>query len=169
MDIRLRYAQRQNQFLRLGLNKNQMLALAQQCTGLRRLIGMLQRIKVLKDVLGQDIATQNMDHVLVQTADAGTVTPQQVIRIVAERCNVRADDMTGHKRQPRIVKARQMAMFLCRGLIGSSYPAIGRIFGGRDHSTVIHSIKKIQLLWDTDKDMHKLLTELSLSCRQHPK
>jgi chromosomal replication initiator protein len=110
-----------------------------------------------------------MHRVLTHTADTGSLNPQQVIRLVAARCGVKPEDIMGEKRHPRIAQARQMAMFLCRTLLHSSYPAIGRVFGGRDHSTVIHSIKKIQFLWDTDKDMHTTLTELSLTCRQHAK
>lgn len=169
MDIRLRYAQQQNRLLRLGLGKNQLLALAQQCTGFRRLIGVMQRLSALRDLGGQDISTQNMHHVLMHTAGTGTISAQQIIRLVAARCTVRPEDIVGEKRHPRIAKARQMAMFLCRTLLHTSYPAIGRLFGGRDHSTVIHSIKKMQLLWNTDKDTHTTLTELSLTCRQNAK
>lgn len=169
MDIRLRYVQQQNRMLRLNLGRSQLLTLAQQCTGFRRLIGIMQRLSALKDLFGQDISAQDMDRVLMHTADAGAISPQQVIRLVAARCNVRPEDIVSEKRHPRIARARQMAMFLCRTLLHSSYPAIGRLFGGRDHSTVIHSIKKIQVLWDTDKDMHTTLTELSLACRQNAK
>jgi chromosomal replication initiator protein len=167
MDIRLRYVQQQNRMLRLNLGRNQVLTLVQQCTGFRRLIGIIQRLSALRDLLGQDISIQDMNRILMHTGDTGAVSAQQVIRLVAARCNVRAEDIMGEKRHPRISQARQMAMFLCRTLLHASYPAIGRLFGGRDHSTVIHSIKKMQLLWDTDKDMHTTLTELSLTCRQN--
>jgi chromosomal replication initiator protein len=166
MDIRLRYVQQQNRMLRLGLGRSQILVLAQQCTGFRRLIGIMQRLSALRDLLGQDISREDMNRVLSHTADTGSLNAQQVIRLVAARCNMRPEDIVGEKRHPRIAQARQMAMFLCRTLLHSSYPAIGRLFGDRDHSTVIHSIKKMQFLWDTDKDMHTTLTELSLACRQ---
>jgi len=169
MDIRLRYVQRENRALRLGLHRGQMLTLAQQCTGFRRLIGVIQRLGALRDLFGQDISAQDMDRVLMHSADAGSVSAQQIIRLVAAHCGLRPEDLMGEKRQPRIAQARQMAMFLCRTLLHASYPAIGRLFGGRDHSTIIHSIKKMQLLWDTDKDMHTTLTELSLACRQNAK
>ena len=169
MDIRLRYVQQQNRALRLNLGRTQVLTLAQQCTGFRRLIGIIQRLSALKNVFGQDVSDQDMDRVLMHTADVGTISAPQIIRLVASRCAVRPEDIVSGKRHPRIARARQMAMFLCRTLLGASYPAIGRLFGGRDHSTVIHSIKKIQVLWDNDKDTHTMLTELSLACRQNAK
>ena len=169
MDIRLRFAQHHSRLKRLTLSREQLLALAQQCTSLRRLTGIIQRLSALRDVLGQDVSAQDIESVLAHTADNAAVTPQAVIRAVAARCGVRAEDITGTKRQPKVTRARQIAMFLCRSLLGSSYPALGRLFGGRDHSTVIHSVKKIQLLRENNTDMHTMINELSLSCRQQQK
>ena len=169
MDIRLRFAQQHSRLKRLSLSREQLLTLAQQCTSLRRLTGIIQRLSALRDLLNHDISTQDIEGVLAHTADNATVTPQVVIRVVAAKCGVRAEDITGAKRQPKVTRARQIAMFLCRSLLGASYPALGRLFGGRDHSTVIHSVKKIQLLRETNTDMHTMINELSLSCRQQQK
>lgn len=166
MDIRLRYVQHQSRAKKLNLNRDQLLSLAQQCTSLRRLSGIMQRLSALRDLLGHDISTQDIERVLAHTADSITVSPRDIIRTVAARLNVREEDIVSGKRHPNVSKARQAAMFLCRSLLGSSYPAIGKVFGGRDHSTVIHSVKKMQQLWETDSDTHNLLTELSLHCRQ---
>ena len=57
-----------------------------------------------------------------------------------------------------------MAMYLCRELLGESYPSLGRIFGGKDHSTVMHAVKKIRENQVTNKDMHILVTELTQRC-----
>ncbi len=169
MDIRLRFAQHHSRLKRLNLSREQLLALAQQCTSLRRMTGIIQRLSALRDLLDHDVSVQDIESVLAHTADNAAVTPQTIIRVVAARYGVRPDDLTSDKRQPKVARARQIAMFLCRSLLGASYPALGRLFGGRDHSTVIHSVKKIQGLWENDTDMHNFLSELSLSCRQNQK
>ena len=55
-------------------------------------------------------------------------------------------------------------MYLCRELFGESYPSLGRIFGGKDHSTVMYAVKKIREIQVTNKDMHILVTELTQRC-----
>ncbi len=60
--------------------------------------------------------------------------------------------------------ARQVAMYLCRELLGISYPALGRTFGGKDHSTVLYSVKKIQELQRDDKVLKRLLIDLKNKC-----
>jgi chromosomal replication initiator protein len=169
MDIRLRYAQRQNLVLELHLDKNQLFILTRECSGLRRLNGVMQRLHAMKHLLGEDLSLQNINRALAHTVSSASLNPQQIIRLVAAYCNVRQEDLLSLKRQSRIARARQLAMFMCRSLAGLSYPAIGRLFGGRDHSTVIHSVKKIQVLSDIDKDMHKCVAELSASCRGRDK
>ena len=79
---------------------------------------------------------------------------------MARGLNLRPEDILGGKRRPNLVLARQVAMYLCRQKLGLSYPELGRAFGGRDHSTVIHAIKKIKKLLISDKDVQRLVTQL---------
>ena len=58
------------------------------------------------------------------------------------------------------VLARQVAMYVCRRKLGLSYPELGRAFGGKDHSTVIHAIKKINKLLVSDKSVRQLVTKV---------
>ena len=71
------------------------------------------------------------------------------------------------KRRPDLVQARQLAMYLCRELLGHSYPVIGRMFGGKDHRTVMHGVKKIKLLQESDRLAHSMVTELTKACLEH--
>ncbi|MBU4245253.1 MAG: chromosomal replication initiator DnaA, partial [Proteobacteria bacterium] len=57
------------------------------------------------------------------------------------------------------------AMFLCRQLLNTSYPALGRAFGGKDHSTVLYSVKKIEQLQEDDFELKQLLKKLKTKCR----
>jgi chromosomal replication initiator protein len=72
----------------------------------------------------------------------------------------------GEDRRQGIALARQVSMFLCRELLGQSYPVLGRTFGGKDHSTVIYSVKKIKEMQDDGKEMKQLLKDLKVRCRQ---
>ncbi len=79
--------------------------------------------------------------------------------ILAQTAGCEPEDILGTRRKPDFVLARQVAMYLCRRKLGLSYPELGKAFG-RGHSTVIHAIKKIQALPQTDKVLHKLVTDL---------
>jgi chromosomal replication initiator protein len=83
---------------------------------------------------------------------------------VAEHFEVDRKDMIGNRRHNRVVRARQMAMFLCRELIGSSYPALGRLFGGRDHSTALYAIKKVKKMQEDNSEMKNIVTLLKRKC-----
>ncbi len=71
------------------------------------------------------------------------ITPELVIRVVSEHFNITPEDICSHKRNSEIVYPRQIAMYLCRDIDGYSLKDIGRIMGGKDHSTVIHGAEKI--------------------------
>jgi len=72
---------------------------------------------------------------------------------VAEHYNIRLSDMIGPKRVRTIARPRQIAMYLCKHMTTRSLPEIGRRFGGRDHTTIMHGIRKIEELRGTDSQM----------------
>ena len=73
-------------------------------------------------------------------------------------------DIKGSKRHAHIAQARQVSMFLCRKLLSVSFPALGRIFGNKDHSTVLYSVKKIEQMQEDDHELKQLLKELKKKC-----
>ena len=88
------------------------------------------------------------------------VTTELIQRLVAERYNVSITDLLGKRRTHNVALARQVAMFLCRKLTTYSYPEIGAYFGGRDHSTVIHSYRSVEERVGKDKDLSAVLEEI---------
>lgn len=72
------------------------------------------------------------------------ITPEYVISVVAEHFNVSAADLSGNKRNSKVVVPRQIAMYLCRELMDTSLKTIGKSLGNRDHTTVMHGIEKIE-------------------------
>jgi len=78
------------------------------------------------------------------------VTIDEIQRRVAEYFNVRIGDMLSARRARTVARPRQIAMYLSKQLTSRSLPEIGRKFGGRDHTTVIHAVKKIEQLRGED-------------------
>lgn len=142
LDVRLRYAQQQAKFRRLPLSRS-------SCCSSRSTARMSGGFpasssgwRPTASLLGRDLSEQDLLNIVRQGGDSSALTPQLIVSIVGEHCGVPAKEILGEKRRPDLVQARQLAMYLCRELLGHSYPVIGRMFGGKDHSTVMHGVKK---------------------------
>ena len=166
LDIRLRFLQSHLKLRRVNLDRDQLLMVAQRCTDMRRLSGAARRLIAHKTLLGRELGQRDIENILYQTGDTAGLTPQKIITLVGEQCGVTGKEILGDNRRPDMVRARQLAMFLCRDLLGHSYPVIGRLFGGKDHSTVIHAVKKIKQLQERDRLVHTMVTELTKACRE---
>jgi len=113
---------------------------------IRELEGALTRVQAFAAVHQRSVDEDEAARLLADIIPAGTRKPINVDRIqvlVADFYNVTLDDMKGKRRDRHIVFPRQVAMFLVREETPSSLPAIGKAFGGRDHTTALHSIEKI--------------------------
>ena len=113
---------------------------------IRELEGALTRIQAFAAVHQRQVDEEEAARLLSDIIPAGTRKPINVERIqvlVADYYNVTLDDMKGKRRDKHIVFPRQVAMYLVREETPSSLPAIGKAFGGRDHTTALHSIEKI--------------------------
>jgi chromosomal replication initiator protein len=78
------------------------------------------------------------------------ITIDEIQRKVAEHYNLRLTDMHSARRSRNVARPRQVAMYLCKKLTTRSLPEIGRKFGGRDHTTVMHAVKKVEELMGED-------------------
>jgi chromosomal replication initiator protein len=113
---------------------------------IRELEGALTRVQAFAAVHQRQVDEEEAARLLADIIPAGTRRPINVERIqalVADYYNVTLDDMKGKRRDKHIVFPRQVAMFLVREETPSSLPTIGKAFGGRDHTTALHSIEKI--------------------------
>ena len=93
------------------------------------------------------------------------VEAADIIAVTAKHFKISEADLLGNKRRKEIALARQIAMTLSRDILGLSYPVLGQLFGGKDHSTVLYSIRKIKKIEQEDKNMKNLLNSLSLACQ----
>lgn len=112
----------------------------------RELEGALNRLLVFQELENRTVTleqAQNMLQGMMNNKKKG-VTVKKIVSIVAEFYNVTGDDLVKQSRRQEFVKPRQIAMFLARQELNSSFPSIGEFFGGRDHTTVMHAVEKVQ-------------------------
>ena len=96
---------------------------------------------------------------LIRSGDHKRVRIEDIQRVVARQFNVARNDLLSNRRTQQIVRPRQIAMYLSKVMTPRSLPEIGRRFGGRDHTTVLHAVRKIEDLMSED---HKLAQEIEL-------
>jgi chromosomal replication initiator protein len=109
--------------------------------------------------LAQDVLRNVLDH------DDRAITIEQIQKFVAEYYQLKLVDLKSRNNSKSIAMPRQVAMYLCKQLTHASLPEIGRSFGGKHHSTVIHSIKKVEELRKKDPEFHTLMTTLQESVK----
>ncbi len=121
-------------------------------SNIRELEGALNRIVAHADVSKQEITLETTQDVLqdLLRAHDRRITIDEIQRKVAEHYNLRITDMHSSRRARQVARPRQVAMYLSKLLTARSLPEIGRKFGGRDHTTVMHAIRKVEELIDDD-------------------
>lgn len=115
-------------------------------SNIRAIEGALLKLHAYATVMQQPVSSAMASDILsryFEHPQENLITPDAVLRAVAERYGVDVENLKSLSRQARVVLARQVAMYLIRHLTDTSLPAIGKAFGGKDHSTVLHAIKKI--------------------------
>ena len=124
-------------------------------TNVRVLEGALTRLFAFASLVGREITLDLAQECLsdILRASDRKVTIEEIQRKVAEHFNIRLSDMIGPKRLRTIARPRQIAMYLSKQLTPRSLPEIGRRFGGRDHTTIMHGVRKIEELMTTDSQL----------------
>lgn len=166
LDVRVKYIQTVCKTRRIKLSKEQILTLAQRFNDLRYLQGVLLKFFAFKKLVHKNIQDKEFNQILGHAVgeNSDSLDPKRIIAVVADHFNIPARTITGSKRDRDTVFARQMAMYLVRQLIGSSYPNLGKLFGGKDHSTAMYAVNKIEELQADDPDMNSLVTGLKKKC-----
>jgi len=131
-------------------------------TNVRVLEGALTRLFAFASLVGKEITHDLVQDCLADILRASDrkVSIEEIQRKVAEHYNVRLSDMIGPKRVRTIARPRQIAMYLSKTMTTRSLPEIGRRFGGRDHTTIMHGIRKIEELMAADTQLAEDLTLL---------
>ncbi|MDG1069304.1 MAG: chromosomal replication initiator protein DnaA [Sulfitobacter sp.] len=121
-------------------------------TNVRVLEGALTRLFAFASLVGRKIDMELTQDCLadVLRASERKITVEEIQRKVSDHYNIRLSDMIGPKRLRSYARPRQVAMYLCKHMTSRSLPEIGRRFGGRDHTTVMHGVKRIEELKISD-------------------
>src|SRR5687767_3653926 len=135
-------------------------------SNVRELEGSLIRLIAISSLRGEPISkslAQDAIRNIAKEEESGVVTIQQIQKLVASTYKLTNEELISKNNARHISHPRQVAMYLCKHLTKHSYPEIGRAFGGKHHTTVIHSVEKIESLVTTDETLQRLITELSES------
>ena len=132
-------------------------------TNVRELEGALIRLIAYCSLTGAEISLVTAQQVLKNFIDsqARKITIDAIQRAVADQFGLRVTEIKAKSNSRAIVFPRQVAMFLAKQMTEASLPEIGRQFGGKHHTTVMHSIGKIEEQRQSDKDLNRLLNKLT--------
>ena len=131
-------------------------------SNIRELEGALIRLGAYSTLTGQPITMDMVKTVLrdLLGSKKKVITLEDVQDVVARRFNVKVAELKSKRRTKTVVHPRQIAMYLCRELTDASFPEIGREFGGKDHTTIIHACRQIEKALEKDNTLRATLDNL---------
>jgi len=123
-------------------------------TNVRELEGALKKVVAQAKFIHQDITLETTQRILKDLLSSveKIITIDDIKQAVSERCNVKISDMHSSRKSRNIARPRQIAMYLSKKMTSHSLPEIGENFGGKDHTTVIHAVKRVESLYAEDKN-----------------
>jgi chromosomal replication initiator protein len=130
---------------------------------IRELEGALTRVCAYASLTHQALTIELARKVLADIVSDTTprpITAPDILQATAERYGFEIDQLTGRRRHRDLVQARQVAMYVCRQLTPLSFPSIAREFGGRDHTTIIHAVDRVEELMKERQDVYDQVTAL---------
>jgi chromosomal replication initiator protein len=136
-------------------------------SNIRELEGSLTRLIAYASLTGREISLDLTQEILKNVIDPDEkhVTIENIQKFTADYYQLKVADLKSRNNSKSVAMPRQVAMYLCKALTHASLPEIGRSFGGKHHSTVIHSIKKVEELRKSDASFHSLMESFLQSFR----
>ncbi len=129
---------------------------------IRELEGALIRVRAFSSLTGQPITADLAKKALHDSMESKKIiTADEIQKVVADHFHIKQTEMKSKKRTKTIVQPRQISMFLCRELTPLSFPEIGRHFGGKDHTTVIHACRQVGKRLGTDPGFKQAVATIS--------
>ncbi len=129
-------------------------------SNIRELEGALNKLlaysNLVKTEITMDIAMKELQNIIIPDKPR-EITPQLIIEVVSEHFQISLDQMISKNRSNEIARPRQIAMYLCKNMTDIPLDSIGALLGGRDHSTIIHGIKKISDEYESNETTRNLI------------
>ena len=129
---------------------------------IRELEGNLNKVKMFSELQGLDISLELAKKVLATHDDTTTITVSDIQKITADQFKVRVSDLKGKSRTKPLVTARQASMFLVKKYLDRSLVEIGRSFGGKDHTTVMNALRRIEDQLTKDSDLKRDIEDIEM-------
>jgi chromosomal replication initiator protein len=132
-------------------------------SNIRELEGSLVRLVAISSLRGLPISKMLAQDALKNIIDSEQpegLTIERISRTVAAKYKLSIEEIKSKNNSRQIAVPRQVAMYLCKRLTKHSFPEIGKAFGGKHHTTVMHSVEKIEALTKEDRNFHRIVSEL---------
>lgn len=168
LETKVAILKRKAEIEKINLPDNVALFIASKIkSNIRELEGSLVRLVAYASLKGRDLDVDLAQEVLknIIEEDDRTITIELIQRTVADHYGLRVTELKSKNNSRSVAVPRQVAMYLCKYLTKASLPEIGREFGGKHHTTVIHSVNKIAGLYERDSDFHRLINSLIASTK----
>jgi chromosomal replication initiator protein len=138
-------------------------------TNIRQLEGAVKKLKAYKQLTGSNInlsVAQEAIKDILTKKNTKTITCEAIIDEVGSFYHISSSDIIGKKRTNEISNPRQIAMFITREITDLSLPGIGQVFGGRDHTTVLHAINKVEKDMGKDPRLKQIISDLMKNLKE---
>lgn len=132
-------------------------------SSVRALEGALNKVLAFADMRGEELTHNTLESLLPKEGQRARLTINHIKEEVAARLNLKRQALEGSSRKKEIAQARHIAIYLSREMTDHSFPAIGREFGNRDHTTVMHSYVRVQSMLEETPLLHSEITEIQES------
>ncbi len=147
--------------------------LAKNCqTNVRDLEASITKLVGYRELVGKELTVQITQNLLRDTFSSpisGTITVETIQKVVSNHFNISISDIKSKKREPKIANPRHIAVYIARNLTEYSYPELSNEFGGRDHTTIMHSYEKIEKLIKTDSSLNSTIQQLIREIKDYKK
>ena len=163
LETRVAILRKKNQLEKYYISDEVIYYIAEQVdSNVRELIGKLHGVYLLQKIKGKKISIEDVqENFASQKEDMkNDLTPEKIISVVCDYFNISYDDITGKKKNKEVVEPRMIAIYLIDDLLSLPLKNIGGIFGGRDHTTIMHSRDKITSDLKVNKKAQTLINEI---------
>ena len=129
-------------------------------SNIRELEGALNKLlaysNLVKTEITMDIAMKELQNIITPDKPK-EITPQLIIEVVSEHCQISLEQMISKNRSSAVARPRQIAMYLCKNMTNIPLESIGKLLGGRDHTTIMHGVNKITEEYETNENTRTLI------------